>query len=187
VHSALSVLRLWHCRGLNAGGISKVFIVMCIFQAILPKENLWALPEPLDLINTVLEMTCHRTADFPLKSTSSRRSLSSFHPIFLIETSTMSASSEPSTSHPRSSRARVKSQRALDSEFTDRLFTRAKDKPVNEAETSQVAKGNTKTKTKGKAPKKRGGKGKKQEVYCVCRSDGTDGRPMIECGECTDW
>ncbi len=107
---------------------------------------------------------------------------------FLV-TSIMSASPSSSIAPVpiRSSRTRIKSQRALESEFTDRLFSKGKDKAV-EADPPPNANTNnaTKMKAKGKAPRKRGGKGKKEE-YCICRSDGTDGRAMIECGVCSDW
>ena len=94
----------------------------------------------------------------------------------------MSASPDPSTSLPRSTRTRVKSQRAIESEFADRLFSRSKDKPIDpEREASQAR---PRAKGKSKAPRKRG---KKEELYCLCRTDGKDGRPMIECGECSDW
>ena len=95
----------------------------------------------------------------------------------------MSVASGPSALPPRSTRTRIKSQRAIDSEFTDRLFAKPKDKPVASVPAVVEVKGKTKGKRAGPGKKK----GKKDEVYCVCRSDGADGRPMIECGVCTDW
>ena len=102
----------------------------------------------------------------------------------------MFASPGPSDPPVRSSRARIKSQRALESEQTDRLFSRAK---AIERERSAASSGvelaakapPVKRKNGSKATKK--GKGGKVEVYCICKTDGMDERPMIECGECNDW
>lgn len=75
----------------------------------------------------------------------------------------------------RATRTRVKSQRALESEHTNRLLARAKQEEQNGASASAL-------------PKKRRAKQTKEvEVYCVCKSIGEDGRPMIECGTCNDW
>jgi hypothetical protein len=72
----------------------------------------------------------------------------------------------------RVSRTRVKSQRALESEQTNRLIARAK----QEEQKGAVV-----------IPKKRVKKEKKVEIYCICKTPGDDGRPMIECGTCSDW
>jgi len=78
-----------------------------------------------------------------------------------------------------SSRARNKSQRQLESELTNRYF-KAKTAPGDTPEPIAIA-----VKREAKRSVKR--KGKKDAVYCICRSDGNEGRPMIECGECNDW
>ena len=102
---------------------------------------------------------------------------------FLYNTYIMSVMSRPSALPPRSTRTRIKSQRAIDSEFTDRLFSKPKDKLVAIVPAVDEVKGKTKGKRAGPGKKK----GKKEDVYCLCRSNGSDERPMIECGACSDW
>ena len=85
----------------------------------------------------------------------------------------------------RSSRTRVKTQRALDSEHVERLLAKAKaGEPVPELENASSKE--KVTKAKAKVPKKTK-KGKNKTTYCICQTDGEDGRPMIECEECNDW
>ena len=90
-----------------------------------------------------------------------------------------------------SSRARNKSQRALESEDTNRLLAKAKalaqasaESPTGsgEASTSKTQNGRLKDKhtRKGKAKKKQ------DEVWCICKTSGGN-EPMIECGVCNDW
>lgn len=96
----------------------------------------------------------------------------------------MSASPDPLVLAVRSTRTRIKSQRALDSEFADRLFSKTKDKPVEKVEPVLMT---ATKKGKTKVPSKRRGKVSKEELFCICRSDGSDARAMIECGDCGDW
>jgi hypothetical protein len=103
-----------------------------------------------------------------------------------------------SSSSRLSSRPRVKSQRAIESEHVDRLLARAKHN-ARQQELQAQREGSASTATSdqlkktskgdgvGKAPKRKGKRVKVDEVYCICKGDGEDGRPMIECGQCDDW
>ncbi|RXK42269.1 hypothetical protein M231_00259 [Tremella mesenterica] len=97
-------------------------------------------------------------------------------------------------SAPRqSSRVKVKSERAIGFEQTNKLFA-----PRNkEAENVQVEiatplvktspKGKKKTKVKGKSTKVQK-KDVDEQVFCICRKpSGDDDGPMIECDQCKDW
>lgn len=111
-----------------------------------------------------------------------------------------------------SSRVKVKSQRALESEDTTRLLLRAKERARAAAAAAAIGEGSVSgsnrsaslatdsigvevdhvdgtSRKKRKVAKvgKRGIKsGKEGEVWCICRSGDGSG-PMIECGECNDW
>lgn len=90
----------------------------------------------------------------------------------------------------RSKRARVKSQRALESEQTDRILARAR--AQQRAADGPVASGSGSPSSSIAPPpiKKSRAKTKKKDepvLYCICKTDGEDGRPMIECGICQDW
>lgn len=109
------------------------------------------------------------------------------------------ASSSTAAAPARSSgRNKVKSQRAIESEDTARMFAavKARQKAEAEAEAAASASGGdvkpaTATKSKAHTNKGKGkakGKAKKEEVYCVCKKPtGEDDGPMIECAECNDW
>jgi hypothetical protein len=92
------------------------------------------------------------------------------------------AEAEPAV---RSSRTRVKSQRALESAYTDRLLRRAKVIPADPSSSSPTASGSRKNASE--VAKKRKSQPAVKEVYCICKSDGQEGKPMIECGYCNDW
>lgn len=90
----------------------------------------------------------------------------------------------------RSRRTRVKSQRALESEQTDRILARAKTQQRAGESSTAEASTSTSAAVAPPAPKRAKGKAKKQDgqtLYCICKTDGEDGRPMIECGICNDW
>jgi hypothetical protein len=117
------------------------------------------------------------------------------------------------SSEGRSSRTRIKSQRAIESETTLRLLARARKAEAgifniannHNEETGQegdaharsptrgkrslgtgTGSGSKKSKSKAKAKPRRSGK--KEEVYCVCKKPTSeDDGPMIECAECNDW
>ncbi|ORX38275.1 hypothetical protein BD324DRAFT_346512 [Kockovaella imperatae] len=110
----------------------------------------------------------------------------------------------PSTTPARTSgRTRVKSQRALESEHVERLFTLAKNREANPSparnasagqddDSSQIIMASSSKKVKSKPPKSKSKKrtkkqSKDSDTYCICQSDGEDGRPMIECGTCDNW
>lgn len=96
----------------------------------------------------------------------------------------------------RSTRTRVKSQRALESEDSNRLLAQAKKAQLDAesgegdvaiAESSTAAAKRTRPKKKavpgkGKSRKTKG----EEEVWCICRTSEGD-TPMIECGVCNDW
>lgn len=98
-----------------------------------------------------------------------------------------------------SGRNKVKSQRAIESEDSARMFAAAKarQKAEAEAEAAAQASGDVKpssrsqNKSKSQATKGKGkakSKPKKEEVYCVCKKPtNDDDGPMIECAECNDW
>jgi hypothetical protein len=92
-----------------------------------------------------------------------------------------SASPDPVSLNGRTSRTRVKSQRALESEHSERLLRRAR---VIPAQSSSSLKSDAKPQV---TPKKKSSGVKERRLYCICRSDGLEGTPMIECGECNDW
>lgn len=120
--------------------------------------------------------------------------------------------SDPSTAPGvrTSSRAKVKSQRALESEDTNRLLAIAKARARAEADGSaadasyastgaalsanltaaEASTAGEGSKGRKKATSQKGRKGsrktRKEDVYCLCKSPESD-RPMIECGHCNDW
>ena len=98
------------------------------------------------------------------------------------------------SSEPRSSRTRIKSQRAIEAETTVRLLARArKAEAENNNNDNEALVGSSNKKTPGsgrkaKSTTKPRKAGKKQEVYCICKKPTSeDDGPMIECAECNDW
>ena len=94
----------------------------------------------------------------------------------------------------QSSRTRVKSQRALESEVTNRILSAAKVQhdETDVTEAGAPASKRAKGPPKGKGTRKGGKKSKdvkvEDEVFCVCRKpSGDEDGPMIECEECNDW
>lgn len=90
-----------------------------------------------------------------------------------------------------SKRARVKSQRALESEQTDRLFARARAQERAIATSMDLSHppSSNGSNLQGGSRKPKGRRGMKKFVveYCICKTDGEEGTPMIECGICNDW
>lgn len=101
----------------------------------------------------------------------------------------------PSTGRT-SNRVKNKSQRAIESEDTQKLIARARERARLAAEGEAGSNRSGSVVTDG-APIKSGpkkvsgkkgkpGKRKEREYWCLCKS--TDGSgPMIECWECNDW
>lgn len=104
------------------------------------------------------------------------------------------SSAGPSTYTGRSStRVKHKSQRAIESEDTNRLLSRARAAAAAAARGESVGAESSSTAQirdstiMGKANKgKKGRKTKEEDVWCICKSADGSG-PMIECGECNDW
>lgn len=101
------------------------------------------------------------------------------------------------SSEPRSSRTRIKSQRAIESETTQRLLAKARkvEAGINNSggptgQGSPLATSTSRSKRvsgSGRKTKPRN-INKKQELYCVCKKPTSeDDGPMIECAECNDW
>lgn len=93
---------------------------------------------------------------------------------------------EPSSS--RSARVRVKSQRAVEAETTQRLLAQARKAQVAASEIESASSKPSPARRKSVAKRTKVVKGRKDELFCVCRQPTSeDDGPMIECGECNDW
>jgi len=113
----------------------------------------------------------------------------------MAEASSTAGTSAPVQAQARTSgRNKVKSQRAMDSEDTARMFAAVKARQKADAEA--IARGEQpaapvvhESKVKSRSSKGKGkGRANKEELYCLCRQpSGDDDGPMIECAECNDW
>jgi hypothetical protein len=108
--------------------------------------------------------------------------------------STMGTSAAGQGQARTSGRNKIKSQRAMDSEDTARMFAAVKARQKADAEA--IARGEQPAapvvhdpKVKSKSSKAKGkGRANREELYCLCRKpSGDHDGPMIECAECNDW